>query len=365
METLEPGQDIRPNLSQQMVVAMIERLYGFKNVGIVELNGYDDRNFHVEIEEYDEDSDVWPHGYVLKVINSLDSQNTSYVDAQTEMALYLGARGVTCPQPVKNLSGNYYSLEEGLKGNKHIVRLLTYQPGQIMNQVPCTEQMFYNIGKFVGLVDEELKGFFHPAYDSNKSVWSLESLPLLRRFTFAVKDSERSSLVNSVIDAFETEVVEIIDTLEKGLIHGDMNEQNVVVSSNPDDGIWDVVALLDFGDTQRSCYVFELAINICYMMLLAADDNPIDAGGHVIAGYNTVRSVPDEEFQILKTCVCGRLCQSLVMGAYSYMQDPGNEYILSSSHKGWKVLEQLWNTPQNIVIDRWKRIITSYKLYES
>lgn len=36
------------------------------------------------------ESHLWPHGYVLKVMNSIDSQKLSLVEAQTELALYLG-----------------------------------------------------------------------------------------------------------------------------------------------------------------------------------------------------------------------------------------------------------------------------------
>jgi len=38
----------------------------------------------------EEMSNLWPHGYVLKVINSLDSQNLPMFEAQTETVLYLG-----------------------------------------------------------------------------------------------------------------------------------------------------------------------------------------------------------------------------------------------------------------------------------
>jgi hypothetical protein len=44
----------------------------------------------------------------------------------------------------------------------------------------------------------------------------LESVPLLRKFTFAVQDADRIALVNSIIDAFETAVVSVFDSLEKG-----------------------------------------------------------------------------------------------------------------------------------------------------
>lgn len=362
---LHPGQNIRPHLSQQMAMKLVQRLYGLKDITIVELNGYDDKNYHVKICGDKNESHLWAHGFVLKVMNSLDSQKLSLTEAQTEIALYLGAHGVNCPQPVKNLSGNYYSLEEltenDTNGRKHVVRLLTYQPGKLLKEVPCTQQLMFKVGKFVAQLDHVLKGFHHPAYDNNKSVWSLESVPLLRKFTFAIQDADRNALVSTIIDAFETAVVSVFDSMEKGLIHGDFNEQNVVVGADLADCSWDIAAVLDFGDTQHSCYLFELAICICYMMLLAADSNPLDVGGYVIAGYSMVRPLPDVEFRILKICVSARLCQSLVMGAYSYLQDPGNEYLLTTTQKGWDVLQLIWNTPKNVLMSKWKETVTSYQ----
>jgi hypothetical protein len=54
-------------------------------------------------------------------------------------------------------------------------------------------------------------------------VWSLESVPLLRNFTFAIQDADRNALVNTIIDAFETAVVSVFDSLEKGKYYGCTN----------------------------------------------------------------------------------------------------------------------------------------------
>ncbi|XP_021917211.1 hydroxylysine kinase isoform X1 [Zootermopsis nevadensis] len=362
---LEPGQKIRPRLSRQEAVTMVRRLYGLEDVTIEELNGYDDKNYHVQICAGSKKPQIWPHGYVLKVTNSLDSEKLPLVEGQIEIALYLGTRGINCPQPVKNLSGNYYSLEEltheGVDRKRHVVRMLTYQPGQLLNTAPCTQNLMFKVGKFLGQMDRVLRGFRNPAYDNAKSIWSLECAPSLTKFTFAVKDVDKNDLVNKVIDAFGRDVLPIVHTLEKGMIHGDFNDQNVVVGPDPVDGSWDVTAVLDFGDTQLSCYVFELAITVCYVMLLASDLNPLDAAGHVIAGYSMVRPLPDVEFNILKVCVSARLCQSLVMGAYSYQQDPKNEYLIITSQRGWNVLRLLWNTPQSDLINRWRKTVPLYK----
>jgi hypothetical protein len=79
-------------------------------------------------------------------------------------------------------------------------------PGQVFN-----DAVFY------------FQGFHHPAYDNNKSVWSLESVPLLRKFTFAIQDADRNALVNTIIDAFETAVMSVIDSMEKGKCCGVTN----------------------------------------------------------------------------------------------------------------------------------------------
>jgi hypothetical protein len=49
------------------------------------------------------------------------------------------------------------------------------------------------------------------------------------------------------------------------------------------------------------------------------------------------------------------------MGAYSHLQDPENEYLLITSHKGWSVLQLIWNTPQSDLMNRWKESVALYR----
>jgi len=46
---LRPGEDIRPHLSQRTAMALVQRLYGLKDVTVDELHGYDDKNYHVKV----------------------------------------------------------------------------------------------------------------------------------------------------------------------------------------------------------------------------------------------------------------------------------------------------------------------------
>merc|ERR1712154_193412 len=160
-------------------------------------------------------------------------------------------------------------------------------------------------------------------------------------FTYVIEDTEKTNLVEDVIQCFEKEVLLNESNFEKAAIHGDFNEQNIIVS---DDGS-QVKAIIDFGDMQYSCLLYDIAITIMYMMVVSSEEDALVNGGHLLAGYSKHRAIPDQEWQVLKVCVAARFCQSLVMGAYSYSQDPGNEYLLVTASMGWQRLRQIWNTP--------------------
>ncbi|KZC04169.1 Aminoglycoside phosphotransferase domain-containing protein 1 [Dufourea novaeangliae] len=324
-EVLTPGQRIRPPGSDQIVSDLLKKLYGLKVIEVTELNAYDDRNYHVHTRK----------GHVI--------------DAQNEMLIFLNQRGIKCPLPVRNISGAYYSLEKWTvdgSTESYAVRLLVYRPGELLHRVPITGELFRNVGKFTGKLDNILMGFSHPAYDDHKTLWMLISVPKLRQFTYAVENTIERELAHQVILAFERDVLQVTSQLEHGLIHGDLNEQNIVMCLDGKS----IAAVIDFGDCHRTCLIFELAIALCYMILQAGD---LTMGKYVIEGYQDVRKLTELEKKVLKIAVCARLCQSLVMGAYSYLNDPQNEYLLITQKSGWAMLKNLWPISQEEVLRNW------------
>ncbi|XP_069156953.1 hydroxylysine kinase isoform X3 [Procambarus clarkii] len=271
---LQPGQIIRPLVKQSDIPQLVNRIFGLTTVSVKELNSYDDKNFHIKVESTINNphiKEIFPNGYVLKILNSMDSMNEKLVDAQNEAMLFLHSRGFNVPEPQKNIHGTFKTLER----------------------------------------------------------FSMSSDELVKN---------------------------------NGVLHGDFNEQNIIVNAKPCEPItFHIDGLLDFGDMQYSCYLFEIAIGIMYQMVDVKCMPPSDAGGYMLAGYLTQRSLSETEWNILKECVAARFAQSLVMGAYSYDQDPGNEYLLITAAKGWDILFHFWNTPKEDIISHWKKIIKSYK----
>lgn len=62
----------------------------------------------------------------------------------------------------------------------------------------------------------------------------------------------------------------------------------------------------------------------------------------------------------LKVCVAARICQSLVLGAYSHSLDPENNYLLITQEAGWDLLQRLWAEPDDKVDELWTKTADNY-----
>ncbi|XP_015189672.1 PREDICTED: hydroxylysine kinase isoform X2 [Polistes dominula] len=347
---LSPGQRIRPNTNEKTAIELLFKIYGITVTDINELNAYDDRNYHIHCTKSHDNpyiSEISEHGYVFKIINLLDSRNTQVIEAQTEMLIFLKGY-FKCPIPVKNLTGAYYSSEKiNNSEESYVIRLFIYQPGQLLSRVKyLSKELLFKVGHLTADLDTRLSKFYHPAYEHHRSMWMLISVPKLHSFVYAVPDETQRELASAVIRTFENDVLKFVPILEQGMIHGDLNEQNILIN---DDGT-DIIAIIDFGDSQKTCLIFELAIAICYMLLQSKD---IAECKHVIEGYQSIRKLTYLEKKILKVSVCARICQSLVMGAYSYLNDPKNKYLLTTQKTGWTLLEKLWPMTEEEIFNVW------------
>ncbi|KAL5280418.1 HYKK family protein [Megaselia abdita] len=359
-EIIPVGSDIKPKLTISEAEKLAERLYGIVVKDIKEIIAYDDRNFIIQEDKIIKNPIItnnWPHGYVLKIVNAHDSKKTSLFEAQNEALIYLRNQKIECPNPVANVYGKYFSVEK-LNGVDHIVRLLEFIPGKIFNQVPKSNYLFFSSGEYLAKVDRALKTFHNEVYLTHRTNWMLQEMPQIKDFLHALPDHGRKQIVEEVIEKFETKVLAHIDDFDKQIIHGDYNEQNILVGPvRPNSDEYKVTGVIDFGDTSLSPVIFELAIAMTYIIL---DANDLAAGGIVMAGYTSIKPIPKEDLKFIKTCVAARLCQSLVMGAYTYTIQPTNDYVLVTQKKGWPILEELWKEKFEEIDEIWETAADNY-----
>lgn len=77
-ELLTPGQQITPLIDEETAKKLVESRYDLHIKNITELNAYDDKNYHIKCKDQVSENpyveEIHKDGYVLKVVNSLDSK---------------------------------------------------------------------------------------------------------------------------------------------------------------------------------------------------------------------------------------------------------------------------------------------------
>ena len=197
------------------------------------------------------------------------------------------------------------------------------------------------------------QGFAHPAIEACLNGWDLRNFPDAKKYLYAVDDLNKIAMVTKVFEYFSEHIEPMIPSLRHRIIHGDCNEQNILLCG-VQEGPYEVSGILDFGDCVYSCLVFNLAILLTYIMLLMVDDDPLQYAAPVIQAYQEVLPLETCELQLLYYCVLVRICLSVLIGAHSYIQDPSNNiYQLCTQKCGWKLLKILLDTPKEEVDRLW------------
>ncbi|KAK9872419.1 hypothetical protein WA026_017877 [Henosepilachna vigintioctopunctata] len=292
---------IKASITHDDVKKILSDHYGLKVMSIKVLNGYDDLNFLVNVEKSvnnENIGEVCEDGYILKIINSFDSKSIEFFNAQDCVLLFLGNRNICCPKPVKTVDGKFLKQKTFASG-EHIFRVLEFVPGDILEDVECSSMLCYQCGAFIANLNETLKNFSHKGYENRNVTWMMENVPQLLEFLFAVKDTKKQQMVREIVDAFESRVITSSHQFPKGLIHGDFNEQNILVERG-DGADWHVKGVLDFGDSHITCFLYDIAITMTYIIFHTKD---LDSGGYVLAGYNSTKPLSSEEIQLLKVIV--------------------------------------------------------------
>ena len=412
-----------------------------------ELPSYDDKNWYFRASRTDEEGkDVFKE-YVVKVHNGTDSSgvNRGVLAAQERVMSHLVEHGVECPHVVKSKltmyttpgpNGTVNLVPEGTEGAKrefctrvtflsraqiaHTLRVLTYVPGKTLVEVPMPHSMEFvrKSGLFVGEVCHVLTKWPTPkeleihrkleeldpttlafveqramcwkVLASRARLWDLRHFMDVQHFMTDLvmrglfKDDAHLKMCNTVFNAYKHLVLPVENKLRVGIIHGDMNEQNIVVNESGSDPVRDPngvkFSIIDFGDVIVSWRVNEVAIALAYCALDKEDH--IQDMSVMLAGIQSVFPLTPLEMRILPCLVAARLVTSLVMGMYSYhmqiigdsAEEPGaegeetkksknkeaqgNEYVLTTQKSAWAALKTILTVGAETMFKRF--VVSTY-----
>ena len=330
--------------------------------------------------------------YVAKVHNGMDSSGVSrgVLAAQERIIAYLAAHCVEVPNVVKSKLAMYTTpgpngtvnlVPEGTPGAKrelctrvtflannqvaHTMRVLTYLRGKTIVQVPMPHSIDFvrRCGLFVGQVchalskwptpkEMEIQQSRHGLGDnvtlpyveqhamcwkvltSRSRLWDLRFFMDVQHFMTDLimrelfEDETRIMMCNTVFNAFKHLVLPVADKLRIGILHNDLNEQNIIaLESGPDPVKFPAqvkFAAIDFGDVVVSWRINEIAVACAYCALDKED--PVRDMSIMLAGIQSVYPLTPLEMRVLPCLIAARLVTSLIMGMYSYhMQIVGEQ----------------------------------------
>jgi len=380
---------MRPCVDKKRAVRLGSLLFGLRisdSSHVKEFVSYDDRNFYLRGALPDHSNKHDSGGpqekeseFVLKILNHADSENISYVNAQNEIMLHLNKHGFACPVPAKSLDGEYTvecelksSETEGDKGKAdeqetplrvYAVRLLSFVPGKLVKDVQCTPDLLFDLGRYVAKMNKALQGFQHPGIGALvKQEWDLSQLFVLESYiSLASQDGAELKVLCRVYNKFVNEVIPQLGNLNKHVIHGDLNYENILVIPNQSGDGHEISSVIDFGDSSVNYRLFEVAICMMYMILARvkqgdAYDVAIRVVGYVLCGYQSVYALSHSELSLLYWSIAARFFQSIVIGMYKQSLEPKNFYLSQTSRLGLKILSSYIALSGEEVLSSWMSI---------
>jgi len=177
----------------------------------------------------------------------------------------------------------------------------------------------------------------------------LQYFTSLKKYIPHIGGEQKREKAYTVMAAYEAHILPRLPSMKRGVIHGDVNGLNIIMHKVGEK--YEIAGLIDFGDSVRTCYLFELAIMLMYGMV--EKDNPVEFVTPMLHGYLDAFLLSREELECLYYAVLTRLCLSAVMGEYTFSQEPWNTYLLTTPAKAWKLIDLLLTLTKERVEEIW------------
>jgi 4-aminobutyrate aminotransferase-like enzyme/Ser/Thr protein kinase RdoA (MazF antagonist) len=321
-------EDITPNQNSMIFSAtdiqqLVKTHYSL-TVTVEVLNGYDELNYLLVNEKGNK--------FILKIAREIHGY--AFLEAQVKIIHFLSN---------SDLANGFQHFSKNTEGkelthlmigdNNYYLRILEFLEGTFW--VDCKnrpEQLYAELGTFMGKMDSALKEFSHPAihrqYTWNIST-AMDATPQLK----FIKDHERRRIAGYFLLQFEMEVLPVLSSLRHAYVHNDANDHNVLVKNDH------VSGLIDFGDMVYTALINNLAVTCTYAMLNHND--ALHAASLVVQGYHKAYPLTVQEVDLLYYLIAARLCISVTQSAYNASLKSDNAHHFITEKPAWDLLYTL------------------------
>ena len=245
---------------------------------------------------------------VLKIL----SEPHADPDLEDAVITSLHKEGMPVPMVLPSTAGLKIVPVEGMAAT---ARLQEYIHGSLWKSTPSTPSQLKAIGAFLADLHTHLMKIDHPGTVRTHD-WDLAHANIHRKKVQFLKDPDQRRIIEYCFHLFSALVRPRLANCPSGLLHGDINDENLLLENDR------VVGLLDFGDCLEGSLVQDLGIALAYA--LEQDGVPLEVAASLIEGYDECRPLQPVEQELLVPLTLARLATYVVVNADRMAADPSD-----------------------------------------
>ena len=287
--------------------------------------------------------------YVLKISNADEPEGV--VDLQIKALKHIVEQDsdLPVPQMINTKNNNPFEWIQSDSGDRHLIRMLTYVEGDVMDYTPAAfnPQTRYNIGVMVGRLTKSLRNFYHPYARSNDHLWDMSRCLELRPHIRYLHDRPTRELCDKILDRAECFILPRLKMTRWQVVHHDAHPDNVLVDpENPTR----VVGVIDFGDMLFGPVLADLA---AASDSYDDDTDPLDALCSTTAGFDSSFPLEENEIDLVydMMLIC-LLINTVIIGARDKLSDGVETAHIENTGIYPRMLKRLWDVGREKAIEQ-------------
>jgi ethanolamine-phosphate phospho-lyase len=283
---------------------------------ILSLDGYGSTNYKVSLLNGED--------YLVKIYTATERK---LVQEEERIISYLHEK-ISTQVPV----AVPFTVSAEAPENVHI-RVSKFIQGATLTKQSATDALLANLASAAAGMLQQLQWVESDIIKAHEHDWNMRDALRNEFKTGLIPDPADRKIVQHYFSVFKNEVLPTFHSLRKSIIHGDLNEANILVVDNHINGF------IDFGDISFAPAICELAVLLTYVMMLFPDEC-FDKAKIIIENFHQVFPLLEPELEILPRLIATRLCVSVCNSAEAKAKNTDTGYILNSEQPAWCLLRQ-------------------------
>lgn len=287
--------------------------------------------------------------YLLKILNPGEDPKMSDMHSQALLHVEKTDPSIPCQRIIPTASGAADFRYGAKDGSLRAVRMVSFVPGHGQRTYPHSKTQRQQVGVLLAKMQNALSSFTHEAAH-HKITWDMKYASGMRALMPAIEEGYRRDRLTAAIDDFDTNVMPWLSTLPAQTIHNDFNMENILIDpKNPDQ----ITGIIDFGDMVHAPTIFDVAVASGYQQ--GNEEDPVQAVCDLLEGYKTLRSLSDQELDILYPAMVMRGVMRIAIPMSRAMLFPDQrERFIVNVETVWKQFERLDRIDRSEAIARFK-----------